>query len=456
MTMMKVQWAMFAAGLIAPVSLCAQDTRVVTEPKIPPSCVVLKAELSKGFGLADESKPDTARVQAAIDGCDTGKAVEFANDGGKNAFLIGPINMRAGVTLAVDKGVTVYGSRTPKDYEMAPGSCGINNEKTGCRALIAGKNTPHSGIMGDGVIDGRGGAKMIVDGKETGHTWWDLGFAAKTEGHQQVPRLLQMDQSDDFTLYRITLKNAAMFHVSYSHGDGFTIWGLKIDTPEHSPNTDGVDPSASKNITMAYSYIRDGDDNIAIKGGAEPGLRNMTVIHNHFYYGHGMSIGSETTAGVSQLRVTDLSLDGTTQGIRIKSQQAYGGLVHDAVYEDVCIRGSKIPIMLDTNYSANPKPGQGLIPVFKDITLKNVRVAGGGKIQLNAFDATHRIGITFDGVTLDSPSAYKFEVNHADIIYGPGPVNFMISGADSTLRNGAGKGKLDSCSEKFVPFPVVE
>jgi polygalacturonase len=231
------------------------------------------------------------------------------------------------------------------------------------------------------------------------------------------------------------------------------VWGLKIDTPKTARNTDGVDPGSSKNITVTQSYIRDGDDNIAIKGDSGP-VTNMTVIHNHFYYGHGMSIGSGTTAGVSALRVSDLSLDGTDAGVRIKSQEAYGGVVHDAVYEDICIRNSKAPITLDTNYSANPKPGKGLIPVFRDITLRNVRISGGGKIVLNGFDATRRIGIQFDGVLLmDSPSLYKFNANHADVTVGPGPVNFQMQGTDSTQKGSAGKGNLPSCEAKFVPFP---
>ena len=437
----------------------AQDTRVVTEPKIPAACVVLKAELTgvggvDGIAAADESKPDTERLQKAIDGCSEGKAVELASDGAHNAFLSGPIEMKKGVTLLVDKGVTLYGSRVPKDYEVGPGLCGINSDaKTGCKPLISGKGAADAGIMGDGVIDGRGGSKILVDGKE-GRTWWELAEDARTGGHQQCPRLIVMLASDNFTLYRITLKNAAFFHVTYSGGDGFTVWGLKIDTPQRAHNTDGVDPGSSKNITVTQSYIRDGDDNIAIKGGSGP-VTNMSVIHNHFYYGHGMSIGSETQAGVSKLRVTDLSLDGTDAGIRIKSQQAYGGLVQDAVYDDICIRNSRNPILLDTNYSANPKPGKGLIPVYQDIVLRNVRISGGGKIESNGFDTTHRIGVQFDGVVLtDGQSSYKFQLNHTDVTLGPGPVNFKMSGEDSTARGVAGKGTLAGCADKFVPFPA--
>ena len=455
---MKASWFVAAVAMIG-VGASAQDTRTVTEPKIPAACVVLKAGLVRvggadGIAFADESKPDTERLQKALDGCTKGQAVELAADGGQAAFLTGPIEMRPGVTLLVDKGVTLYGSRVPKDYEVEPGSCGINAPKTGCRALISGKGATGSGIMGDGVIDGRGGSKMIRDGKVEGKTWWDLGDDAKTLGHQQVPRLIVMSGSNDFTLYRITLKNAGFFHVTYSGGDGFTAWGVKIDTPQKAHNTDGIDPGSSKNITITQSYIRDGDDNIAIKGGSGP-VTNMSVIHNHFYYGHGMSIGSETQAGVSQVRVTDLSLDGTDAGIRIKSQEAYGGLVQDVVYDDVCIRDSKSPILLDTNYSANPKAGKGLIPVYQGIVLRNVRISGGGKIVLNGFDATHRIGIQFDGVeVMDGVTSYKFMANHADITVGPGPVNLQMAGADSTVRGKAVKGELGSCKDKFVPFPA--
>jgi polygalacturonase len=450
--MMRLGIAVFVCLLVGVAH--SQDTRTVIEPVIPPVCATLKAELvaPKGIAPGDEQRLDTARIQKGMDGCGVGHALELATDGRANAFLTGPIELRKGVTLLVDKGVTLYGSRDPQQYELEPGSCGINTPKTGCKALITGRDVRGAGIMGDGVIDGRGGSKMIVGGKEQGKTWWDVGRAAKTDGHQQVPRLIVVDHSDDFTLYRITLKNAAFFHVTYSNGDGFTVWGLKIDTPSNAPNTDGVDPGASKNITVTQSYIRDGDDDIAIKGGSGP-VTNMSVIHNHFYWGHGMSIGSETEAGVSALRVTDLSLDGTTAGIRIKSQQAYGGLVHDVVYDDICIRNAHSPVQLDTNYQANPKPGSGHIPVFTDIVLRNVRISGGGRIQLDGFDATHRIGIQFDGVTLDSPSAYKFVVNHADVTLGPGPVNFQMPGVDSTARGTAGKGTLESCTAKFVPFP---
>jgi polygalacturonase len=442
-----------ATGCLAAVSaVAAQDTRKVSEPAFPAVvCSKLSAQLHGGQGgLAegDEGKLDTFRIQKAMDDCAAGQALELAPAADHNAFLTGPLELRKGVTLLVDKGVTLYGSRDPKLYELSNGSCGVvNNESRGCKPLIHAKDAAGAGIMGDGTIDGRGASKLLGGGR----SWWDLAND-KGNARQQVPRLIEVEKSNDFTVYRITLKNSANFHFVYSGGDGLTVWGLIIDTPVFAKNTDGFDPGSSKNITITHSYIRDGDDNIAIKGGNGP-VTNMSVIHNHFYWGHGMSIGSETNAGVNHVLVEDLSLDGTESGIRIKSNSTRGGLVEDITYRDVCIHNSKNPISLSTDYFL---PGSKVdsLPVFRNIVLQNVRVLAGKNINLEGYDHTHRIGIQFDGVTLDNPTGYKFKVNHTDIIFGPGPVNFTVPGEDSTARGKPVMGSLPSCAEKLVPFPV--
>lgn len=433
----------------------AQDTRTVVEPKIPTFCAKLEARLTSvndGIAPADESKLDTDRIQKAIDGCAKGQGVVLQVQGGANAFLSGPLELREGITLVVDKGVTLYESIDPKVLETSPGSCGVvsNTPGRGCKPLISVSHVSGAGVMGDGVIDGRGGVKML--GKNA--SAWDLAEQARPGGGQKVSRLIVADHADDFTLYRITLKNSQNFHVSYNAGNGFTVWGLKINTPgKLARNTDGVDPgNGSKNITVTHSYINTGDDDIAIKGGTG-GLTNMTVSHNHFYRGHGMSIGSETNGGVSKVRVFDLTLDGPDNGIRIKSNAARGGLVHDISYEDVCIRNSPNPILLDTAYSANGSMEGTLFPSFVDITLRNVQVAGGGKISYNGFSKQYRVGVNLDGVLLTDSAKYTTSVKHADFHIGPGPMNLDLKGEDTTVAGTTGKSQLPSCSDKFVTFP---
>ena len=86
-----------------------------------------------------------------------------------------------------------------------------------------------------------------------------------------VPRLIAGARVEDFTLYRITLRNAANMHVGVEATDGFTAWGVKIKTPQdraqhrrhRSDRVDATSPSRT-------SYINTGDDNVAIKA-RQPG-----------------------------------------------------------------------------------------------------------------------------------------------------------------------------------------
>ncbi len=146
---------LIVSSLRAP-SLHAQDTRTVTEPKIPPACVTLQADVVANHGviaLADEQKLSTTRIQDALDHCaatqsgvtnDTSpspesKSVILRAHSKKNVFITGPLTLRLGVTLVVSKNTALVASRDPRVYDLSPGACGIVSERgRGCKPLISG------------------------------------------------------------------------------------------------------------------------------------------------------------------------------------------------------------------------------------------------------------------------------------------------------------------------------
>jgi polygalacturonase len=460
----------------------AQDTRVVTEPVIPAACIRLGAHLqSVGVSIReeDEGKPDTERIQKALDECKPGHAVELTasalqgtgstNTPQTNAFLSGPLELREGVTLLIDGGVTLFASRRASDYDVTPGSCGVlmQVKGRGCKSFLTIR-TKNTAIMGDGAIDGRGGAKLLDVGK--GYSWWALAVKAEPGNvPYSDPRLIDAAEADGFTLYRITLHNAPNFHVGVSQTNGFTAWGVHLKTPTVEPgpgeprprNTDGIDPGSSTNITIAHSWIDNGDDNIAIK----TGVTHISVLDNHFYSGHGMSIGSETYTGDSFLLVDGLTEDHTTSGIRIKSNVTRGGLVHDMVYRNICMRDVQVPIAISPYYNdgtiepfVDPGFKGDRIPDYKKISIENVTDETPGDLLIAGYDEAHRtqvnlIDVVIRGITLD-----KMHLKLADI--GEYFTNFPLE------RAAAGNSvKVDhlgppdaptpppySCAGKFVPM----
>jgi polygalacturonase len=446
--------ALSFALVFAALPLFAQDTRKVTEPRIPTACTTLDAAIAARGGViadADEQKLDTARIQQAMDKCSAGKAVVLRAKGINNVFLSGPLTLRTGVTLVVDANTALVASRDPRVYDISPGSCGVVNERGhGCKPLITIDGAQHAGIMGAGSIDGRGGAKLL--GQNV--TWWDLAHQAKIEDlNQSVPWLIVARHADDLAIYNITLRNSPGFHVSVTLTDGFTAWGVKVRTPKTARNTDAIDPGASRNVTVAYCSISTGDDDVAVGAGNGP-ASNISVLHNHFYSGHGMSIGSGTRGGVDHMLVDDLTIDGADNGLRIKSDRSRGGLVQNVTYRNVCIRDVKNPLVFTTLYTTFP--GDQL-PVYRDITLDNVRILTPGSYTFLGLDAAHKLSMKFENVFADDLANSTMLVKHADFIIGSKRGNLEPSGEGASVQQtpGSTAGTPNTCDTRFAGLPAV-
>jgi polygalacturonase len=170
-----------------------------------------------------------------------------------------------------------------------------------------------------------------------------------------------------------------------------------------------------------------------------------------------MSIGSATSGGLSAIRISDLTLDGTATGIQLRSNAKLGGLVHDVEYDDVCIRSTRIPIMITSHaesfgHHEVDAAESNKTPVFTDIRFNNVLIQGGGRISLDGLDASHHLGLSFHNVVADQSERMRAVASHADIQLDGS--NIAASGVDVKVSGTPSRGTPNACSEKFVPFPV--
>ncbi len=488
-------WCLMLSAQASEVSRFAElDALLPAEPSMPENvCATLTAKLEAENGILPaavdndpaNSSPDAARLQQALNECPAGSAVKLVADGANNAFLSGPFEITSGVTLWVDKGVTLFASRSPADYDLGDGVCGdaLPKIKNRCKTWISANDTVNSGIVGEGVIDGRGGSVLTSGKRAFKTTWWDLSMQskAKVKLEQNNPRMIQLDGGKNFTFYKISLYNSPKFHVGSKEVDGITLWGIKLLTPslaysvpgykcaqaelpapgkldkpstcfipELVKNTDGIDPGTSQNVTLAYSFISTGDDNVAIKSGGSssdlrPATKHHLYAHNHFYYGHGMSIGSETDAGVNDIKIWDLVVDGNDSGhgvgLRIKSDAKRGGEVSDILYQGVCMRRVKEPLVFSPYYSTTKSTK--LPPNIHDVTLKDFQYVDypGAKYNKTVVDISgymneelvYPLTLTLDNVVFPrQPKVRPEQHHHIQYLLGPGKVvNFPFQQADS-------------------------
>ena len=241
--------------------------------------------------------------------------------------------------------------------------------------LITGNKLHDVALTGTGTIDG------------SGPHWWNWSERAARNAARdgqpgrvvyRRPHLVVINGCDRLHVADITLTNSSMFHLVPRNINDLTIERVKVRAPwdGSAPNTDAIDPGPGTNFWIHHCDIDTGDDNIVIKSGGT----NVLIEDNTIKHGHGISIGSETTAGVHTMLVRRCTFDGTDNGIRIKSMRGAGGLVENVRYTDLTMKNVANAIVLQLDYVDNNRPDfkgdPTKIPAIHNILLDHLTIEG--------------------------------------------------------------------------------
>jgi polygalacturonase len=326
---------------------------------------------AKGDGV----RKDTAAVQKAIDVCALkgGGTVQLI----AGTYLSAPIVLKSNITLQLDKGATLLGSADHIDYPPL-----TMFHLPDLQPLVSATNAVNVAITGEGVIDGNG------------ESWWEEVRKIKDHGilgsgHPR-PKLIIFDHCKHVRVEGVTIQNSPMWQLVPYYSDDVVIRNIKVLAPEHSPNTDAIDPFSSSNVVIDHVYADVGDDDIAIKSGPinSPGpddpSRDITITDCTFLHGHGLSIGSEIAGGARNIRAERIHFEGTDNGIRVKANRDRGNDVGPIFFRDIEMKDVKNALIISEYYpkvsppdSELPQPATRLTPRFHNITIENVTATGG-------------------------------------------------------------------------------
>lgn len=325
---------------------------------------------AKGDGVSK----DTAAIQRAIDACTQqgGGTVQLT----AGTYLSAPIVLKSNITLQLDKGATLLGSAYHGDYPPL-----TMFHLPDLQPLVSATNATNVAITGEGVIDGNG------------ESWWEEVRKIKDHGvlgsgHPR-PKLIIFDHCKHVRIEGITIQNSPMWQLVPYYSDDVVIRNITVLAPEHSPNTDAIDPFSSSNVVIDHVYADVGDDDVAIKSGPinSPGpddpSRDITITDCTFKHGHGLSIGSEIAGGAKNIRAERIHFEGTDNGIRVKANRDRGNDVGPLIFRDIEMKDVKNAIIISEYYpkvsppdSEAPQPVTRLTPHFHDITIENVTATG--------------------------------------------------------------------------------
>jgi len=359
---------------------------------MPLSCVSLSACLLAGVGLAaaagerkafsildygakgDGNTPCAGAIGKAIDACAAAGGGTVRIPAG--TFRTGAVRLRSGVTLRLEKGATLLGSRDRKDYYLPPldaNGRATAGEPVFCN-LIHGEGLRDVGIVGEGTIDGSGSA-----------------FRDKT---QKRPKCIYLAGCRNVLIEGVRMRAAGSWMQHYRLCEKLTI--RDVDVFNHvSFNNDGMNVDSCRDVTIARCRVDSDDDGIVLKSLSSTPCRNVAIrectVSSHC---NGLKMGTESGGGFVDVTIEKCTVFSPKHSQKIYGRQrglaglameiVDGGRLDNVRVSDVDITGVSVPIFLRLGNRARvygkggdaahaKKPGVG---TFRKVRLSNITATG--------------------------------------------------------------------------------
>ncbi|KAI3840975.1 hypothetical protein MKW92_031378 [Papaver armeniacum] len=220
-------------------------------------------------------------------------------------------------------------------------------------------------VNGGGIINGRG------------NRWWDIscnnGNQKNGPGCSKMqPATINFLGTSYSKLKDITITNSPMFHITLLNVNNFIVHNIKVNSPEDSPNTDGLHTQNVNHVNITNSEFRSGDDCVSIGNNSS----HVYIRDCHCGPGHGISIGSlgenGNIAHVKDIRVEGINFVGTMNGVRIKTWQGGSGECHSVSFKHSNFTNVRNPIIIDQHYFAKSTEEISVVKV-SNITYEDLK-----------------------------------------------------------------------------------
>ena len=306
--------------------------------------------------VGDDMATNTTAIQAAISAASTadGGTVEVP----AGVYLSGPIQLAGHIRLQLEGGAVLRmlplgkypgGTRNPADF-------------------ISGARLQDIALSGTGMIDGQG------------IPWWPYARA----GGARRPRMIALSSCERVLIEQVTLTNSPMFHIAIGgKSSNVTVRGVTIRA---NPSTDPVNPGHNTDacdVTGSHVLVEDcnisvGDDDFTCSGGTS----DVLITNCTYGFGHGVSIGSHTAGGISNLTVINCTFNNTEAGIRIKTDRDRGGFLHNLTYRNLSMTNVGCPILIYAAYMATNREYRALDKLTPEIAATYPSAAIGARTPI--------------------------------------------------------------------------
>jgi polygalacturonase len=350
--------------------------------------------VNKAYNVIDfGAKPDgttlcAQAIQNAIDQCaeDGGGTVYFP----AGTWLTGTVYLQSHITLWLDSGCLLLGSKEKKDYGQSRKLAGTEDKTFSYWAIIAGKNLENIAIRGRGTIDGQGTNFKYKNGPR--------------------PKNIYLENCSDVLIEGVRMRSAGSWMQHYRRCDHLTIRDIAVFN-HVSYNNDGLNIDSCRDVVITGCAVDSDDDAIVMKSLSVSPCENITIsdclVSSHC---NSIKMGTESGGGFQNITVTNCTICsprfskviyGRQRGLAgVALEIVDGGTLDRVAISNLTIRGVAVPIFLRLGNRARlyekdqPKPDVGK---FRNVIISNIIAAECSQIGCSI---TGLPGHTIENVTL--------------------------------------------------------
>jgi hypothetical protein len=247
---------------------------------------------------------ETANINRAISDVSAkpGGGVLFFPAG---VYLTGTVLMKSNVTLYVDAGALIRGSRKNVDYTSASSAGGGRQS----RAFFIFNKVENAGLRGRGAIDMEGYPWLWHDFQpDTGDGRARDAGGKVNDPHGSGVRGYVVNNSRTVSFQDLLLLRSAYWTVTVSGSEGFSTRNIKIINRKQQYHDDAYDfTSGSRHILIENGFAMTMDDGFALYGGGGRGIEDLVVKgFVNYTYTSALAVGYGVAPAVKRVRFEDV------------------------------------------------------------------------------------------------------------------------------------------------------
>jgi polygalacturonase len=335
-------------------------------------------------------------------------------------YLSGTVVLKSNVTLYLETGATLLGSRNIEDYarHAGPPEKGDANQKH----LVFARDAVNVGLAGGGLIDGQGPAfwapsnRVVPPAEES---WRDVATYDWRPLDRASP-LIEFAGCKRVRIEEVRIENASGWTLRPINCDDVFIRGIIIKNPVIGPNTDGIDPTGCQNVFIADCLIDTGDDAICLKsenpyGDSVRVSKNITITNCVLTCCcNGLKFGTATRGGFENVTFTNSVIfnervDPKARVISgIAVEMVDGGWLEGVVVSNIRMQNVRTPVFIRRG-NRRPRP-DGTPGTLRGVMIDNLHATGSiltsSVTGLPGFEVED---VTLSNIRIDSEEGGKTE-----------------------------------------------